>query len=340
MKTKARLFAKKVSHTKARAVRRAIRGRRPAHKRVLLHPISLFGLLCVGVLLANITWHSLAATIHTTAKVQAPALTDPAVITSPADGTTVSSAPITVSGTCPADSYVKLFRNNLFSGVATCDSGTFSIQTDLFVGVNKLEAQDYNVTDDPGPAGTPIFVTYTPPSPPPGTTPTPQPGGSNSGHEAAGNPLLLNATYKYQVFQVGAEVRWDVGISGGVAPYVVLVDWGDGTAKTQLRPGSEQTFVIRPSYSKAGHYIIKVSARDSKESRAMLQLVTIIRGSPLPVASGTSTGGAGPSFIQKWLWLIGPAYGVVLLMAVSFLLGEWQEYRRLLRGRRASPRRA
>ncbi|HSX29822.1 MAG TPA: PKD domain-containing protein [Candidatus Saccharimonadales bacterium] len=156
------------------------RAKRPVHKQVLLHPVTVMVLLCVGVLLAGSTFKGLAADLDVTAIVPAELPTDPAVITDPVDGQHFTSEPVIVSGTCPSGSYVKLYRNNAFSGVVQCDvSLTFQITTNLSVGANILDPKVYNFTGQEGPAGTPITVYYDVTSMPP---PAPEdfPAGSSA----------------------------------------------------------------------------------------------------------------------------------------------------------------
>ena len=88
-------------------------------------------------------------------------LTEGATIIDPVDGTTLSGqAPITVSGTCPDSSYVKVYSNGIFKGVSLCNTDqTFQIQVSLFNGSNTLLAQDFNVTDQAGPVTPSILVT-------------------------------------------------------------------------------------------------------------------------------------------------------------------------------------
>jgi len=158
---------KKKTPAKVIAIRKTIRARRPLHRHIALHPITVFALLCVGVLLVSFTLDVFAITYTITATVPAPSLTLPAVITSPADGFQTSTEALTVNGTCPDNSYVDLINNGSVAGTYICASNTFQIALDLSSGDNQLQAQDYNVTNAPGPTSGTITVTYTPPSPPP-----------------------------------------------------------------------------------------------------------------------------------------------------------------------------
>lgn len=134
-------------------------------------------LLCVGVLLVGLTFHAYGDSYEVTATVPAPLPNAPATITSPSDQTHFTAKPITVSGTCPQNTYVKLNRNNAFSGVAVCGIGqtTYQITTDLSLGSNVLVPQVYNITDQAGPPSSPTTVWLDNPPQPPAPVPATPP---------------------------------------------------------------------------------------------------------------------------------------------------------------------
>lgn len=174
MKTKKPVAAKRARSTKAH---QKLARSRPLHKRVLLHPFSVMVLLCAGVLIIGSTMRSYAADYDVTATVPAELPTAPAVISDPINEQHFSAQPITVSGTCPDWSFVKLYRNGAFSGVAQCSpTQTFQIQTSLAVGANVLDPKVFNATGQEGPTGVQLTVFYdeltVPPSAPPTTEPT------------------------------------------------------------------------------------------------------------------------------------------------------------------------
>src|SRR6185437_8114462 len=72
---------------KRAAIKRRVRRQSPLHKRIILHPLSVMIVLCAGVFITGWTYQVVADYYSLTAKVAAPALTQPAVITSPVDGT-------------------------------------------------------------------------------------------------------------------------------------------------------------------------------------------------------------------------------------------------------------
>jgi hypothetical protein len=143
--------------TKARA---QVRARRALHKRLLVHPFTAKVLLCAGVLIIGTAVRSFAASYNVTATVPAPLPTQAATISSPNASQHFVTNTAVVKGGCPAQSYVKLLRNGVSSGVAACSGNSYQIQTSLASGVNRLDAQVYSLTDSPGPTGIPLDVYY------------------------------------------------------------------------------------------------------------------------------------------------------------------------------------
>jgi hypothetical protein len=301
----------------------------------MLHPTSVFGLLVLGVFLVGLTYQTLALQYTVTAKVPAAALTVGANILDPADGQVVSARPITVTGDCPNNSYMKLYRNNLFSGVTSCVNNAFSIQTDLSVGDNALRIRDYNATDDPGPATATVHITYQPPDNGgvnPGDTPTPtSPQTPAAGPAAAAPPLQLWSDYHFNAISVGQTCSWTLSFRTGKSPYSLRVAWGDNQ-NTHLSVPSHKPFTISHSYQNPGYYPVMVRGNDAAGRTVSLQLVAfvkhaggsnaindIVNSQRKPVSSQTATG------IKKWLWVAWPTYTVVSLMAVSFWLGEQRQ---------------
>jgi hypothetical protein len=233
-----------------------------------------------------------------------------AIITNPKTGQSFSVNPVTVSGTCPAGSIVKVFTNGILVGSVICiANGTFSIPVDLVVGSNSLTAVAYNTLDQGGPASPAVNVTLTAPA-----------GGLGFSSE-----LLLQSVNYYRGVSPGQSVTWPITIVGGQAPYAVNVDWGDGTSEliTRLAPGP---FTVTHTYKTygtgyLGTYPLIIRAADSIGHTAYLQLTTIVN----PANGATSTNKITPSVNE--LIIIWPIWIVLLLMIISFWLGEKREKR-------------
>jgi hypothetical protein len=342
-----------------RIVKKRIRRVQPLHKRFLLHPFSLFILLCTSVFVIGWSYEAIADSYTVDAVVPAALLTQGAVITSPADGTTVATASLNVIGTCPYGSYVKLYTNNTFSGVVFCASdGSFQLSDDLFLGENNLTAQDFNVTDQAGPATAGVTVTYTPPSPPvqPPTTTSPSTSGTSTANGSSSPPLLLTSEYHYQTYPINTAYTWSIDLQGGTPPYNVYIQWGDGTSSTLVFK-TDPVFTISHVYKKVGYYAIKVETIDSHGAVRYIQLAALVVGTsgatnPAPTTGSTSPTTHTPapttsiakkvngleSFFARtkvWLWIAWPSLIIVIVMLVSFWLGERREIELLYKKKRA-----
>lgn len=316
-------------------LRRRVRLARPLHKRLALHPVSIFVLLLTGVLIIGWTFHSAADSYSLTGKVAAPPLTEGAVISEPADGATFTTSPITVIGTCPDSSYVAITRNGVFAGVSGCAADhTFSIDVSLSPGTNTLQAQDYNITDDPGPVTPGITIYYTPPAPPP-TSGSTRPPASGS---TPALPLLLSSDYSFHAVTADSDFSWIIVIKGGVAPYTVSVNWGDGSVTVSTYPEAT-SITITHTYKSPGYYPIIVTITDAVGNSTTLQLAAFIKAvgaAGFAFNANNDQGGTQENSLlallvaSKWLLVAWPAYVIIVLMVISFWLGEHQQVSRLM----------
>jgi hypothetical protein len=318
---------------------------------ILPWPFITFLLLSIGVLLAGWTFQAQADDVHVTAKVSAALPSGPAIITSPGDGTRFTEVPIAVSGTCPVDTYVKIYRNNFFSGTAICTTdGNFTLNIDLFAGANQLDAKVFNITDDEGPASIPITVYYDVPEQPtgsttvePGSTSPTQPQTSTPGvpSSSAVVPFSIKSEFAYRGYKIGQTAELIFEASGGAPPYALNIDWGDGTNSVISQKEAGKVSASH-RYKKVGNgtkgsFIVKVSGSDIDGRQTFLQLFLLV--SPAGV-SGLVAGTlpSGPHLKTSWLKFIWPAYSIIMLMAFSFWLGEREEVIELKNRRRLRSR--
>lgn len=307
-------------------------------KRSTSYPILVMIVLCTGVFLAG--WTRMVTAdqgYDVQARVAGQAPTQAATIDLPLTGSSLTTKPILVSGTCPLNTYVDLLRNNVSGGVALCDgSSHYSLSVDLLTGSNTFMARVYNFADTPGPDSAEVAVSYQSPVLPATTL------GSSA---ASATSLTIKTNFKYQGFNVGDLASWKIEILGGIAPYAVNVEWGDGEHDLYSRSSSGE-MTLEHRYKKAGgykgSYVIKITATDNNGANGYAQFITIINNpSPAGVTGLSRIGGvAGPiatlssdkfGALIKYAW---PSYGVVSLMLTSFWLGELRE----LHGLRLHPR--
>jgi hypothetical protein len=315
------------------------------HHRHTSYPIVAMMLLVVGVFLALATFRVRAADIVVTAVSNGPLPPGPAVILSPNDGDRFTSIPIPVSGTCPYPYVVKLYRNNTFSGSVQCNpDDTWLLYTDLFAGENELVAKIVNFADQEGPASAPVTVFYdvpdTPtPETPPGETPSPTPtaprGDGATPAEEIEKPFVLSTDMFFKAVYVGDEIKWEFQIVGGTAPFTVTVAWGDGGTST-LTGLTDRIFTVSHTYQSAPvsreYFPVSVTAADDKGREATLQVFSILNDRITPAIGGAEgsggsnskagAGGIGTTNFGRFFNIAWPAYGVTLLMVISFWLGQ------------------
>lgn len=245
-------------------------------------------------------------------KAEAPPKTG-AVITSPTNGQHFTNTPITVSGTCPANTLVEIYKNNIFAGSVPCTSnGTFTLQIDLLYGQNNLIAQVYDDLNQEGPPSPTVTVYYDV------TLPQSVPSGLLN---FTGTELLLNTDAAFRGTFPGQTMYVPLSIIGGTPPFAVNVEWGDLNNKVISR-NNNATFDTSHVYQKAGTYEIEFQATDSKGLVAYLNVAAIVNGQPA-ISSTNSTSSKPPNKLLM-LW---PVIAILITLVVSFWLGERREKR-------------
>lgn len=301
------------------------------------YALALFLTIAAGVLLASFTYGASASNpplcntpdnVQTNACGQQGAIVINAVvppqrpsrapvITNPSNGQSFSTNPVTVAGTCPKGYLVKIFSNGILIGSVICDAnGQFSVPADLVVGQNALTAVAFNTLDQGGPTSNTVNVTLTQPA-----------GGLGFSSE-----LILQSVNYYRGIYPGQTVTWPITIVGGQAPYAVSIDWGDGTTQlvTRLTAGPFTVAHVYKTYGTGylGTFPLIIRATDSVGHTAYLQLTTLVNPDT-GVNSGKGGTTAGSTSSSKSplteLIIIWPLWIVLLLMIISFWLGERRE---------------
>ncbi len=236
-----------------------------------------------------------------------PPPTQGATISIPRDGQAFTSLPIDVSGICPKDLLVKLFKNNVFAGSQQCTSGSFSIKIDLFTGTNELIARVYDSLDQAGPDSNKVTVSF------------------NDNRQGTGARISLTSNYAKRGANPGETLTWPIILSGGTGPYAISVDWGDGKAPDLKSEQSPGTFNIEHKYDSPGVYNIVIKATDKNGESAFLQLVAVGNGALSQENGSTATKDTGGSTktITKVVWE--PAAFAIPLIIMTFWLGKRHE---------------
>jgi hypothetical protein len=227
-----------------------------------------------------------------------------ATITTPSNGQTVTNIPITVSGLCPGEVLVKIFKNGVFAGSAQCTNGSYSLQIDLFSGANELVAKITDALDQSGPDSNPVSVTF-----------------NDAKYGSAGKRVTLTSNYAKRGADPGTALTWPIILSGGTGPYAVSVDWGDNKPIDLVSREFAGTFDLSHTYASAGVYNIIVKATDKNGDSAFLQLVGIANGAISKITPGSSISDqvlATCKVIPWWLYIL----ILVIIALLSFWLGN------------------
>lgn len=243
--------------------------------------------------------------IEATKKQEPPTLG--ATITTPGNGGSFSTSPITVNGICPTDLLVQVYNNNVMVGAVMCENGSFSLQVTLFVGINELSAIVYDNLEQAGPASNVVTVNY-----------------NNTSFVAFGELVTLTSSYGRRSAPAGSELVWPLQLSGGTGPYAFSIDWGDGS-KAELKSQSLAGLVtIAHTYAKAGIYQVNITVTDANGVSAFLQLIAVSSGKVDATTTGATDNAAGGGTTQApmplYYWII---YLVLLLLLLpTYWLGR------------------
>lgn len=237
--------------------------------------------------------------------------TTAATINMPSNGQRFSTSPITVSGTCPKDTLVEIFKNDIFAGSTVCtSSGTYSLEVDLLIGENRLVARVYDALNQAGPDSNIVTVYY--------DALPPQSGGLTP-FNFGGNQLLLNTDAVFRGIFPGQTMTVPLDVLGGTPPYAINIEWGDASNKVVPR-NDNATFNVDHVYQKPGVYQVTFQATDAGGRVAFLTVAAIVNGQPDAVTASTN-----PLATPNQLLLLWPIFTGAVAITISFWLGEQRE---------------
>ncbi len=284
------------------------------HEYTSYGPLAML-LLTVGVVLSIITVHADSGPGYGSIGLSGTMPGDPpktsATIDSPQSQQRFSVSPVPVSGTCPINTLVEIFKNDIFAGSVACSTaGNYSVDVDLLIGQNILKAKVYDSLNQPGPDSNNVTVFY---------DALPAQASSVASLNLSGAQLLLNTDAVYRGIFPGQELTIPISILGGVPPYAINIQWGDSTNKIVPR-NDTLTFNVSHTYSKPGTYRITLQASDAQSRVAYLTVAAIVNGTPvINFASTTPTNKISKVLV---LW---PLYTAMVAIVISFWLGERRE---------------
>lgn len=233
-----------------------------------------------------------------------PPPTQAATITTPGNGASFSTSPITVSGICQTGLLVQVYDNGVMVGSVPCNNGSFSLQISLFAGVNELTAIVYDDLEQAGPVSNTVTVNYT-----------------DTRFTAFGALVTLTSSYGRRASPAGSPLTWPLQLTGGTGPYAFSIDWGDGGA-AELKSQSLAGLVnIIHTYKKAGIYTVNIRVTDANGVSAFLQVIAVASGK---VEGGTptapNTAGTSTPSKPEILWI--PTIVLMILLIPTYWLGR------------------
>lgn len=224
-----------------------------------------------------------------------------ATITTPGNGASFSTSPITVNGICPTSLLVQVFNNGVMVGSVICEGGSFSLEVGLFSGTNELKAIVYDDLEQAGPESNIVTINYT-----------------DTSFSAFGDQITLTSSFGRRSAASGVQLDWPLQLSGGTGPYAFSIDWGDASKPQLISQPMSGVLSIAHTYKRAGIYTVNIQVTDVNGVGAFLQLVAVSSGQiEAAVNTGTST---DRTIVNRVLWI--PAAIAVGLLVPTFWLGR------------------
>lgn len=304
-----------------KSVHKALKLRHHKHTgKILAHKHTsyrvLFLLLLAPIMMMSLVGQldAMADNLFVSATVPAPIPGGAPTIDSPADGTVTDDQQINVSGTCPVITpaiIVAIYENNILAGSVQCDvSGNYTLPISLVGGNNTLIATVKTITGDTGDSSTPVHVTRHVPTPPPSPSPSTSPGSAGTGGTSLGQtsieglalPLIIDAKDIVVTFGANGHIEWHGAASGGTAPYIFSIQWGDGQVE-QRNVTDTSNQVFSHSYSSLHTYNIDITLTDAKGEKTTLRSAAVpLVVQTAPVVADTKPEQVHPivAFVQKY----------------------------------------
>ena len=225
-----------------------------------------------------------------------------ATITTPGNGASFSTSPITVNGICPNGLLVQVYNNGVMVGAVMCENGSFSVQVSLFAGTNELTAEVYDEVDQKGPASNKVTVNY-----------------RDTDLAAFGDLVTLTSSFGRRSAAAGTTLNWPLQLSGGAGPYAFSIDWGDGTKPELKSQATAGVVTIDHVYKNAGIYRVNVTVTDTNGASAFLQLIAVANGEVNATAATTNSGDQ-PPVVTRVMWV--PAAIALALLVPTYWIGR------------------
>lgn len=230
-----------------------------------------------------------------------------ATIVTPTNNVATQDSTVNVTGACPNGLLVKIYNNGIFAGATMCERGTYQLDIAVFNGENELVARVFDALDQEGPESNRRRVTY-----------------RDAQFEEFGAHVTITSQYARRGAQPSQKLTWPVIISGGVGPYALTVDWGDGSPDSLYSVSGPGEVMIDHVYKTAGTYDVFVRVVDKNRTEGFLRVVAVSAGNASGVEKAEDKQGDTKLPIDRRILLV--ALGIVIiLLPTSFWLGRRYE---------------
>lgn len=300
--------------------------------------IIVIGLALLLNLIAINNKDAMAVSYDVDAKVPAEVPGVPAEITYPVSGDVFTVDSVMVSGNCPITSpaqVVMIWVNGTFAGSTSCVAGNYSISITLQPGQNTLVPKLINITNDLGPIGAPVVISYSPPvtpaTPEQPQTPdaiAPQATSSQSAAQTdtesespnTTSTLKFTAETEFLVFGANGEVSLVLNLEQGQSPYTVYINWGDGTQDTYTYDTAGRK-IIKHIYASATSKQVFITVTDKTGKTLYLTLGAVSQNPNINI-SGDSEDVSTLESLSAVGWALLAVSSVAVAIAAVLILGR------------------
>lgn len=285
------------------------------HKRVL-GIMSLLFLLSVFVPIGT----SLAESLDVSAQVHAPLppTGETPIVQAPGDNSTVEVQNVFITGQCyiiDPSLIVVLLRDNQTIGTGPClPDGTFRILVGLVKGANVIIPKYVTITGQSSGFGLPITLTYF--QAVTSIEPTPQ----NSTTIPVAEALKIALHYDFVTYNDTSPTEITYTVSGGNKPYLVTINWGDGTQTTAKVSNNDPQTSKHQYDSVLPPSALTITAVDSTGQKAVQSrgLVSFKKGLYVPAAAPLKDEGIFGASTAKKIWA-----GVASISILALLINHF-----------------
>jgi hypothetical protein len=232
-----------------------------------------------------------------------------ALISTPADGTTITSSGTLVSGSCPIvtpQAVIVIGVDGTPIGSAVCDSNNdFSLPLVVSGGSHTITATPYSITAAVGPVSDAVHFAYQP---------------TATARQSPPIDASLTPEIRFDTLGGDAALSWFGKLGGSQASYRLVVGWGDGNESAYtVQPGDLH---VDHQYAKVGAYNTIFTLSDASGRVARQQYAVAAYGSFVPASSLAANTGLQRRETSTTIGLYGLFVTVISIAALLRLHAE------------------